>query len=531
MTGRRWIYWAIALAWLLIVGWQAAEHRRVRAAARETLVSRGRDITSTLGLVIRSQRRFGDIVSKDRLESAIAGLIKTNEVLSIALLNSEDEIVAEAGEPLDEVTVFTTTPGVTWDEGAMVLANLVDLGTNRFSETFEPRRAIVVDSGSTNSPFSFRPPPPPPPSGTNATDEGERRSFFDREREREREGEPRGTNAVAGTSGEPRGPGSSSGPGGSGGPGRGPSRGGFFGRPPWMNEGEYRKLTAERGVHSFIIVMSSAPVDLASAQDWQMRALICLMALATAIGAGVSWRNREKSSELEMRLIKASEMNSHLRQMNLAAAGLAHETRNPLNIIRGLAQLIVKENQAPPDIRERSSAIIEEADRVTAQLNEFINYSRPREVRRAPVAAGRVAAEVARALTHDAEEKGVTIALPENELVIEADEQLLRQTLFNLLLNAVQAAQNGGAISVHLLRESGDRAAIEVRDNGPGVPPERRQEIFKPYFTTSERGTGLGLAVVQQIVAAHGWEIACLGNEPRGAVFRVSDVKLAARNS
>ena len=56
----------------------------------------------------------------------------------------------------------------------------------------------------------------------------------------------------------------------------------------------------------------------------------------------------------------------------------------------------------------------------------------------------------------------------------------------------------------------------------PGVPPERRQEIFKPYFTTHQKGTGLGLAVVQQIVQAHGWEIECLPNEPKGAIFRIT---------
>jgi signal transduction histidine kinase len=529
MTGRRWIYCVIAVAWLLVAGWQVVEHRRVRAAARETLVSRGRDITSTLGLVIRSQRRFGDIVSKERLESAIAGLIKTNEVLSIALLNSEDEIVAEAGEPLDDITVFTITPGVNWEDGSMLLANLVDLGTNRFTETPEPRRAIVIDfdnqanSGGTNPvPFGFRP-PPPPPRGTNDAEGGPRESFAGRppserppgDRASGPEERERGTNAIA-APGDPNRPPSS----------RGRS---YFGRPPWMSEGEYRKMTAERGVHSFIIVMSSATVELAASQDWRMRVLICLMALATAVGAGVSWRNREKSSELEVRLIKASEMNSHLRQMNLAAAGLAHETRNPLNIIRGLAQLIAKEPAVATGIKERSTAIVEEADRVAAQLNEFINYSRPREVRRAPVAAGRVAAEVARALTPDAEEKHLTFALPENDLVIEADEQLLRQALFNLLLNAVQAVPPGGRIAVHLARAPGDRAVIEVRDDGPGVPPERRQEIFKPYFTTSERGTGLGLAVVQQIVSAHGWEIECLANEPAGAVFRLTDIKLAAR--
>ena len=71
-------------------------------------------------------------------------------------------------------------------------------------------------------------------------------------------------------------------------------------------------------------------------------------------------------------------------------------------------------------------------------------------------------------------------------------------------------------------------AVLEVRDDGPGVPPERRREIFKPYFTTHQKGTGLGLAVVQQIVSAHGWEIQCLANEPHGAVFRISHLKLAA---
>jgi signal transduction histidine kinase len=61
-----------------------------------------------------------------------------------------------------------------------------------------------------------------------------------------------------------------------------------------------------------------------------------------------------------------------------------------------------------------------------------------------------------------------------------------------------------------------------VSDNGPGVAPEHRQDIFKPYFTTHQEGTGLGLAVVQQIVLAHGWEVECLPNQPRGAVFRIS---------
>ena len=110
-------------------------------------------------------------------------------------------------------------------------------------------------------------------------------------------------------------------------------------------------------------------------------------------------------------------------------------------------------------------------------------------------------------------------------LFIEADEQLLRQVLFNLLLNAAQAAGLNGRIQI-VTRKAGPADAVLESDDGLGVPPENRQEIFKPYFTTNQRGTGLGLAVVQQIVLAHGWEIVCLPNEPKVAIFRISHLKL-----
>jgi signal transduction histidine kinase len=113
-------------------------------------------------------------------------------------------------------------------------------------------------------------------------------------------------------------------------------------------------------------------------------------------------------------------------------------------------------------------------------------------------------------------------------LRVEADEQMLRQALFNLLLNAVQAVNGAGEIQILAEKRGVSEAILEVRDNGPGVPPDRRAEIFKPYVTMQAKGTGLGLAVVQQIVLAHGWEIQCLPNEPKGAVFRLTHLKLAA---
>ncbi len=173
-----------------------------------------------------------------------------------------------------------------------------------------------------------------------------------------------------------------------------------------------------------------------------------LLATVSVLGSGVAWRNLAKSSELQIRLVRASEMNTHLKEMNLAAAGLAHETRNPLNIIRGLAQMISKQTSTPAETQKKSREIIEEADKVAAQLNEFINYSRPREVRRSKLALGSVVNEVVRALNYDLEEKKINLQVKGEQLSIEADEQLLRQALFNLLLNAIQAVNGSGEIQI-----------------------------------------------------------------------------------
>jgi signal transduction histidine kinase len=292
-----------------------------------------------------------------------------------------------------------------------------------------------------------------------------------------------------------------------------------------MSDEEYKALLERRGLHGVVIAMSTENFLRANAQDLWMRFIICCFAGFSVAGLGLAWRNMSKSSELQMRLLRASELNTHLKQMNLAAAGLAHETRNPLNIIRGLAQMVTKQEDASPEIRKKLREIVDETDRVTAQLNEFINYSRPREVRRSVVPLGAVVAELVRALNYDIDEKKITLDTSGEQLAIEADEQLLRQALFNLLLNAIQAVSMRGEIRIVAQRLDNGEAMIDVIDNGPGVPENHRAEIFKPYFTTTTKGTGLGLAVVQQIVLAHGWEIEHHANKPQGAIFRITHLK------
>jgi signal transduction histidine kinase len=187
--------------------------------------------------------------------------------------------------------------------------------------------------------------------------------------------------------------------------------------------------------------------------------------------------------------------------------------------------MISKRGDTPPEVRDKTMAIIEESDRLTAQLNEFINYSRPREVRKAPVDLSRVAAEVSRALAYDAEEKETTVEIDLPPLTVEADEQLLRQTLFNLLLNSIQVVGTKEKVSIRARRDPEGEVILEVADTGPGVPVEQRSDIFKPYFTTNEHGSGLGLAIVRQIVLAHGWNIEYLPNEPRGAIFQIKRIR------
>jgi signal transduction histidine kinase len=280
-----------------------------------------------------------------------------------------------------------------------------------------------------------------------------------------------------------------------------------------------------------VISLSTDAMHKAVTADLLLRSLVSLLAMGGAIVSTLAWRNVGKNAELQIRLVRAGEMNAHLKEMNLAAAGLAHETRNPLNLIRGLAQMITMEVQDAPKLKEHASTIIEEADRVTVQLNEFIDFSKPREAHFAPVNVARLVADVGRTLLPDIEDKHIQFEPLATNLTVEADEQLFRQALFNLLLNAVQAVAPGGRIEVRSSISAPGEAALEICDDGPGVPPENRASIFKPYVTMRPKGVGLGLAIVHQIVAAHRWEIVCAANEPRGAVFRITHLKItAARN-
>jgi len=494
------VYVVLLAVWVLVVIWQMVEHRRVERTVRGALINRSKDISSTVGLVLRSQRRFG-IISQERLESALSALIKQDELTGVSILNPRGEIVASAGTPIDLEWNGLVPSGVHWGHDSVALMNLVDLGTNVTSD-IESRPTLVLSREEFPQPPTNRPVPPPeahhddtnvPPSLGASTNlaTGENPPPPPERDDRRRGGRDR----------RPQ-----------------------FGRPFWMSEEEYKTAIEKKGVHSFVMILSTRPVTAIMNYDLWLRIVVSAFAGIAVVGFGVAWRNLARTADLEVRLVRASELNTRLKEMNLAAAGLAHETRNPLNIIRGLAQIVSRHPEASAEIREKNRNILDEADRVTAQLNEFINYSRPREVRRTAVKLTAIVSELARALGSDLEDKAMKLNVPANLPTIEADEQLLRQMLFNLILNAIQAGERGGEIWVTAEKLNANEAQFDIRDNGPGVPADQRTEIFKPYVTNHPDGTGLGLAVVQQIATAHGWDIRCLANEPKGAIFRVTHV-------
>ena len=510
------VYAALAAAWGLICGWQMLEHRRVADSARASLVARAGDISYTLGAVIRSLGPAG-LVLQPQLETALEGLAKSSELQSIALLNSTGQVVVSAGKPIEPDIKTLVTSGGRWDTKTVSFVNLIDLGfDDETADTSRPATIVVSPPGDNDAsrPLSLFPPPPmrrgPPRMGREGT---ENPPDLDDEGFGPPGGQRRGRGGFR--RGGMRGPG----------PGPGPR----FGRPFQMDEDRYKELLQKQGLYGFVLVMSTGTFEAETGRDRWLRMAIATIALIAVSGLGLAWRNIERSARLQLRLVRAGEMNLHLQEMNLAAAGLAHETRNPLNIVRGLAQMIAKQSDVSPEIRKRSVEITDEVDRVTGRLDEFMDYSRPREPRLAPTHFPVVVRDVERALESDKEDKAVEFQLSGPELRVQADESMLRQLIFNLLLNAIQAVDPHGRVEVVMEKNKADEAAFEVRDDGPGVPLAARENIFRPYFTTRRDGTGLGLSVVRQIALAHGWDIEYTAGEAGGARFRVSGLKLAPK--
>lgn len=225
---------------------------------------------------------------------------------------------------------------------------------------------------------------------------------------------------------------------------------------------------------------------------------------------------RELQDNLEH--LKRAERLSAVGQL---AAGLAHEIRNPLASIEGAADLLTP-GAADDAMRAEFVEIIKkECRRLSRLLTEMLSFARPRPPQ---FEATDIASMVDSVLTllRASSHKDVAFRreVPERLPLVECDPEQIKQVLLNLTMNAAQAMEGGGEVTLAATRRN-ENVVIEVKDQGPGIGEENLDKIFNPFFTTKKSGTGLGLTVAQQIVMRHGGVIMVDPNTPRGAVFSI----------
>lgn len=268
-----------------------------------------------------------------------------------------------------------------------------------------------------------------------------------------------------------------------------------------------------------VVAFDTREMDRALFQSRILKVLLGLFSLGGCIAVIWSQRQQHRMHAADLARQEQEQLNGELEEKNLAAAGLAHETRTPLGVLRGRAQMLGERDELPSELRDEAGIIVEEVDRITSRLNDFIAYSRQKEPQLEEVEMSTLLGEVVRLLQFDAEDLSIRLQSSGGGRAL-VDDGMMRQVCFNLGHNAIQAmASTGGEVKLHY-----DAGKLRVDDNGPGMSKDVAERCFQPYVSGRSNGTGLGLAVVKQLVRAHGAEIRVESTE-RGTSFIVEGLK------
>ncbi|MHC1727127.1 MAG: nitrogen regulation protein NR(II) [Syntrophobacteraceae bacterium] len=207
-------------------------------------------------------------------------------------------------------------------------------------------------------------------------------------------------------------------------------------------------------------------------------------------------------------------------------AGVSHEIRNPLGIIRSTAEFL--DSRVHDDRNKRfSSIIVEESTRLNDILTEFLDFARPKDLRPAKCRIEDILDRNLHVIEAECHRLGVSVQrfYETGEYCMEADHDLLYRAFVNIFANALQAMPEGGSLTVRTTiargRNGASLAELQIQDSGIGIPAEVMKKIFNPFFTTREKGSGLGLAIVQTIIDNHGGEIEVVSQEGQGTVITI----------
>lgn len=227
------------------------------------------------------------------------------------------------------------------------------------------------------------------------------------------------------------------------------------------------------------------------------------------------------------RLLEAqAQMDDRLAYVGGLAAGLAHEIRNPLNVLSMNLQMLEEEVTSrvkgdAGDLKEYLSALQGEIRRLSSLVNNFLSYARPNQPRFAPRDLNQLIREIIVLVRPEFEASGITLREELSQFLpqVDLDEAQIRQAIMNILMNATQILKQGGTVVIRSsVGEKGEVVAT-IQDDGPGIKPDDRARVFEVFFSTRGGGTGLGLPIAARIMEAHGGTIDVESEPGHGACF------------